>query len=189
MNSEDKSSEAEKIKKLAEFKKQLENEITEAEKTLGNLKVLHEFVGKALLESGFKRLKLPKIKQVESQVLSPPSTGEEVVMLKTDSGELLAHIHLKEDSLRVVLADAFSFTRNTPPFEQFLIERVLEKMREKDIKAVEKGDLAPDNIFSYEVLLDGERIREIQIRHLTSDRVRELKSSIRWTLEKMCEKI
>lgn len=189
MSSENKSSEADKIKKLAEFKKQLESDISEAEKSLENLKILNEFVEKALLESGFKRVKLPKFKIVESQVSSPPSPEEDVIALKADSGELLAHLHINGDSLQVVPIDALSFNKNTPPFEQFLIERVLEKMREKDVEAIEKGELAPNSAFSYELILDGEKIHEIQIKHLTSDRVRELKSSIRWTLEKMYEKM
>lgn len=141
-----------------------------------------------MLESGFKRATLPKSKTTEPQVSSLPSSKEDVIVLKADSGELLAHLYVKGDSLQVIPADVLSFNKNTPPFKQFLIERVLEKMREKDVESSEKGELANNSCFSYEIISDGEKIREIQIEHFTPNRLRELKSSIRWTLEKMHEK-
>ena len=90
--------------------------------------------------------------------------------------------------MHVIIPETRTFNRNTPPFQQFLIERVLEKMREKDVEAANKGEKSRDNIFSYELVLDGDSIRKIAIKHVTPERVRELKSSIRWTLEKMYEK-
>jgi hypothetical protein len=61
-------------------------------------------------------------------------------------------------------------------------------MQEKDKAAAAKGGLPRESVFSYELALDGDIIREIVIRNLTADRQRELKSSIHWTLEKMYEK-
>jgi hypothetical protein len=54
---------------------------------------------------------------------------------------------------------------------------------------VRTGQLGPDKIFSYSIVQEGDVIREIVIRNVDADRLRELKSSIRWTLEKMYEKM
>lgn len=188
MTSEEIDSEAQKVKKLAEFKKELEEKITEAEKNLDNLKNLLEFVDRIILESGFKRAKLPKLTPTISQVTPTSAIGKHTVALKDASGEPLADLHLNRDSMHVIIPETRTFNRNTPPFQQFLIERVLEKMREKDVEAANKGEMSRDNIFSYELVLDGDSIRKIAIKHVTPERVRELKSSIRWTLEKMYEK-
>jgi len=51
------------------------------------------------------------------------------------------------------------------------------------------GETPPDRILSYEVIKEGDVIREIDVRNIGPDRARELKSSIRWTLEKMYEKM
>ncbi|MBS7633408.1 hypothetical protein KEJ15_07330, partial [Candidatus Bathyarchaeota archaeon] len=66
--------------------------------------------------------------------------------------------------------------------------RVLTKMQERDIELSRTGQLPSSRIFSYEIIQDDGVIREMIIRNVDSDRLRELKSSIRWTLEKMLEK-
>jgi len=70
-----------------------------------------------------------------------------------------------------------------------LIERVFMKMQEKDREAARQGVITPDKIFSYSIVKEGDVIREIIIRNVNEERIRDLKSSIRWTLEKMFEKL
>jgi hypothetical protein len=62
-------------------------------------------------------------------------------------------------------------------------------MLEKDKEDAEKGKLDPDKIISYEIKQDGNILNQITIRNLRAERSRELKSSIRWTLEKMFERM
>ena len=93
-----------------------------------------------------------------------------------------------EVKTRVVPAEDKSFNVNTPPFMAFLVERVLTKMQEKDRGAAETGEIPPEGILSYDISRDGDEIREITIRNVDAERSRELKSTIRWTLEKMHEK-
>ncbi len=188
MINEEKNVEAEKVKKLAEFKKRLEDKIKEAENDLDNLKTLLEFVDKAILESGFRRAKLPKLTPEASQAATATTSEKYSIALKAASGEPLADLHVNQDSMQVTIPETRTFNKNTPPFQQFLIERVLEKMCEKDVEAADRGKLPHNNIFSYKLVLNGDIIREITIKHVTPDRVRELQSSIRWTLEKMHEK-
>jgi hypothetical protein len=53
---------------------------------------------------------------------------------------------------------------------------------------VRRGQLTPDKMFAYNIVREGDLLREIVIRNADEERLRELKSSIRWTLEKMYEK-
>ena len=91
--------------------------------------------------------------------------------------------------MRIVLAEDKHFTVDVPPFMAFLVERVLAKMQEKDSELVRNGQITPDEIFSYKIIREGDIMREITIKHVDEERLRELKSSIRWTLEKMHEKM
>ncbi len=193
--------EAEKIKKLVAFKKKLQKRVSELESELKELQTMLETVDSILLEKGFKRAKivktpamtetLPPKEEAEAKPPYPAPTAEyeSVVPLKTLTGELLANLHLSENSLRVALAEDKNFNSNTPPFTQFLVERVLAKMKEKDSELTRVGQLTPDKVFSYNIVQDGDIIREIAINNVDANRLRELKSSIRWTLEKMYEKM
>jgi len=202
---EDKEEESIKIKKVAELRALLEKRVKEMETELEGLRVLLDFVNSALVEKGFKRAEIVKptpTPTAEEELLppAPPPVGVEVtpppvleyeqaIPIKTATGELLANLYISEDSLRVVLAEDKQFTVDVPPFMAFLVERVLAKMQEKDREAAGTGEIAPDKILSYSIVRDGDFLREITIRNVGGDRARELKSTIRWTLEKMFEKM
>jgi len=173
--------EKEKIKKIAELRVLLEKRVEDMETELEGLRILLSFIDETLIEKGFKR----------AEIVKPPPAPEyeRSIPLKTVTGDLLANLYVGEDSMRVVLAEDKSFDVNTPPFTSFLVERVLAKMQEKDREAASTGEITPDKILSYNIVRDGDLIREITIRNIGSERSRELKSSIRWTLEKMYEKM
>ena len=191
--------EKEKIKKMAEFRAWLEKRIEEVETELGGLRVLLEFTDTSLLKEGFKRAEMvkPTPTPPEAMPATPPETAlplptmeyGETIPLKTVTGDLLADMHIAEDSMRIVLPKDKNFDVKTPPFTSFLVERVLAKMQEKDHEAAGTGDIAPDNILSYNIIRDGDTIREVTIKNVRPERLQELKSTIRWTLEKMYEKM
>jgi len=181
--------EGEKVKRLAEFKALLEKRVKEAETELDGLRALLEYVDASLLERGFRKAKV--LKPPTATVEKPPIPAEEyerVVPLKTVGGKLLANLYITEDSMRIVPAEDQSFNVNTPPFMAFLVERVLAKMQERDREAAESGEITPEEILSFNISREGDEIQDITIRNVGPERSRELKSSIRWTLEKMYEK-
>ena len=184
---------SEKIKKLVEFKKKLEEKIEKLESELKETQTILEVVNTILLEKGFKRAEIPKPPTAKLEVSPPPreeiAEHEQITPLKSVTGELLANLYFDDGFVRVVMAEDKNFNANTPPFTSFLIERVLTKMQEKDKELAKTGQLPPDKIFSYNILREGDIIREIQIKNVDEERLRELKSSIRWTLEKMYEKM
>lgn len=196
------SQDSEKIKRMIEFREKLGKNIEKTEAELKDLHDMLETVNSILLEKGFRRAdtirETPTSQTIspekeaalehEESSFGPAGSPENVVPLRTASGDLLAVLHLTKNSLRALPAADKNFEINTPPFTQFLVERVLMKMQERDNELVRAGQLPPDSALSYVIVREGDVIREIYAKNVDSERLRELKSSIRWTLEKMFEK-
>jgi hypothetical protein len=184
--------EKEKIRKIAKLRAHLEKRVETMEEEVNGLKTLLELIDATLIKEGFKRAEIPEPIQPPPKKETPqPSIAKQKkgVPLKTVTGDLLAQLYVETDSMQVAFAEDKNFDINTPPFTSFLVERVLAKMQEKDREAAGKGEIAPENILSYDIKRDGNIIREIDIKNIRPGRSRELKSSIRWTLEKMYEKM
>jgi hypothetical protein len=189
MSEETVNPDAEKVKKLLELKQKLEERMEATKNQLKELQLLLELLDTALMEKSFKKAEIPE--KAEKEEITPPPTMEyeTSIPLKTVTGELLANLYLGEGVMHIIIPPKRNFNINTPPFKVFLIERVLAKMQEKDREAVRTGKLPPEKIISYNIIRDGDTIRELVIQNVSPERVRELKSSIRWTLEKMYEKL
>jgi len=183
--------EKEKIKKIAKLRALLEKRVEDMETEVDGLKTLLSLIDTTLLNEGFKRAEISKPAQTaqKQETAQPAVKQQKGVPLKTVTGDLLAQLYTEKDSMQIILAEDKNFDINTPPFTSFFVERVLAKMQEKDKEDAGKGKIAPENILSYNIKQDGNLIREITINNLRRERSRELKSSIRWTLEKMYERI
>jgi len=196
------SQDSEKLKALVNFKKKLEKQIEELDVEMKDLTATLDAVNSILLEKGFKR---GDIKEVKAPTVEEPPTvhvtvkdeeaaekravePESVISLKTMSDEPLAIIYVDKDALHVMPDESKKFSVSTPPFQAFLVERVLTKMQDKDNELLKAGQLTPDKMFAYNIITEGDLIREIILRNVDEERLKELKSSIRWTLEKMYEK-
>ena len=205
MTAESIDPEEDKTRKLAELRITLEKRVNELQTELNQLKALLDFVNSTLLDKSFKKPEIKayppatSISEAPVQPSQPTSKPVETaapllgqipaVPIKTVTGDLLAELYTDDENMHVVLAKDKQFTADTPPFTAFLVQRVLAKMQEKDRESASQGDIPPDRILSYEIVKDGDMIREINVANIGADRVRELKSSLRWTLEKMYEKM
>jgi hypothetical protein len=190
------SQDSEKIKVLVNFKKKLEKRIEKLDSEVKELEATLEVVNSILLEKGFKRGDIKEVAPptqaavaIEEKPLQHVAETESVIPLKTMNDEPLAIIYVSKDSMHVLPDESKSFNVSTPPFSHFLVERVLAKMQEKDNELVRMGQLTPDRMFAYSIIREGDLLREIVIKNADEERLRELKSSIRWTLEKMYEKM
>ena len=176
------------LKKIAKLRDILEERTRRLEAELEGLRVILKFVNDLLLKKSFKRLEVPKGEVPELRP-TPTPPKPPTFQLKTVTGELLADVYREENALRIVPAADKSFNINTPPFMTFLVDRVLRKMVERDQEAVRKGEILPEAAISYDIRREGDIIREIVVSNVTPSRERELRSAIRWTLEKMYEKM
>lgn len=198
------SQDSERMKALVALKQHLEKRIEELDAENKELKTSLEAVNSILLEKGFKRVSIKEAEQPTKETAQPTEEAlareektagysggepENVIPLKTMNDESLAIIYIEKDSIHVLPDESKHFSVNTPPFGNFLVERVLAKMQEKDNELVRMKQLTPDKMFAYNIIREGDLIREIVIKNVDEERFKELKSSIRWTLEKMYEKM
>jgi len=75
-------------------------------------------------------------------------------------------------------------TRDMRPFSSFLIRKVLDAMSKADRERVERGLLPPGQELSYDIIVDGDLVKEIVVRNFRAEyRLREIVNAVRWTLE------
>lgn len=182
-------------KVLADLKRDLEEKITKTEKELNLLKVSLRLVDEALTRVSFrpasKLVEEEKKVAVEATKATVEAAGpsEQPFPIKSKTGEDLGTLYLGKNTIRIVPKTELELNIKTPPFQSFFLDRVIGEMRKKDEMAVDAGTKDPDSIIEYEIKRDGENIKEILIRNVDEDsRVREIRSSIRWTFERMLEK-
>ena len=201
------SQDQEKMKSLIAFKKRLEEQLDKLTAETKEVQATLDTVNAILLEKGFKRGDIKEIPAAPAPVPKevvlpkhepePPKVAltqqhtesESVIPLKTMADEPLALIYFDKQHIHVLPDESKNFNVNTPPFSNFLVEKVFAKMQEKDKELVRLGQLATDKMFSYSIVREGDLIREIIIKNVDDERLKELKSSIRWTFEKMYEKM
>jgi hypothetical protein len=194
----------EKMKSLIAFKKRLEEQLEKLTAETKEVEAALDTVNSILLDKGFKRGDIKEVPEapVPKEVILPKQEPEapkpavqhmpepeSVIPLKTMTDEPLALIYFDKQAMHVLPDESKNFSVNTPPFGNFLVERVFAKMQEKDSELVRMGQLTADKMFSYNIVREGDLIREIIIRNVDEERLKELKSSIRWTFEKMYEKM
>ena len=191
------------------FKKRLEEQLEKLVTETKEVQATLDTVNMILLEKGFKRGDIKEIGAIaeiaSKEVILPQqepespkhrpviqqhtTEPESVIPLKTMNEEPLALMYFDKDHIHVMPDESKKFSVNTPPFGVFLVEKVFSKMQEKDKELVRLGQLNSDQMFSYSLVREGDLIREIIIKNVDDERLKELKSSIRWTFEKMYEKM
>ena len=201
------SQDTEKMKTMIAFKKRLEEQLEKLTAETKEVQATLDTVNQILLEKGFKRgdikeiptapASMPKEVVLPKHEIEPPkpvltqqhNEPESVIPLKTMADEPLALMYFDKQTIHVLPDETKNFSVNTAPFTNFLVEKVFSKMQEKDKELVRLGQLTPEKMFSYNIVREGDLIREIIIKNVDDERLKELKSSIRWTFEKMFEKM
>ncbi|MCW4034006.1 MAG: hypothetical protein NWF03_01435 [Candidatus Bathyarchaeota archaeon] len=197
----------ERIKKAAQLREIVEKRIQKLQSELEEQKLILSLIDTTLVSQSFKRAEVqqPATPQTQPQVQPAPKpvTAPKPVVtpspaaapqrrgvpLKTVTGDVLAEIFADKDTVQIVFPTDKTFDVSLPPFRSFFVDRVLAKMQEKDREDASKGQLTPDKILAFSIKQDGDVLKQITIRNVRPERARELKSSLRWTLEKMYERM
>lgn len=174
------------VKELIDLRSYLEKRIQGLEEEAEKLRSLFKIVDEVIVTRSFKMAESIPVAQLKPSL---SVEKEEGVPLKTSSGVLLANLYTDDSEIRIVPAEDLVFTVNTPPFQAFLISRILEPMQARDSEAAQRGEITPDRILSYEVVRDGDIVKEIVVKNYGDERhLREIRTASRWTFEKMYEK-
>jgi len=186
------------VKSLADLKKYLEDRLSALTVEVENLKLLIKLVDEALAKASFKPASALEVaKEVAPQALPPPVPQprgletEALILASSRMGnKLLGKMYIGEGYLRIVPAQDLELNVNVPPFRQFLVEKVLEEMRKKDREAAERGEVKEGEVMDYEVKTKGDILTEIFVKNVVDERrIREHKNAVRWTFERMLEKM
>ncbi|WP_309491856.1 hypothetical protein [Candidatus Hecatella orcuttiae] len=180
------SEEKEELKRLLESKKKIEKRISRHQNEIEHLKTVLGLLDKLILERSYKvAAELPR----KETPPSPPEAAKEVFSLTARDGTLLANVYLAENFLKAVPEENLKLNVNTPPFQQFLVRKVLNGMAAQDREAVSAGKIDPGEALSFRVKDEGGLIKEITVENYRDQkRLATLKNALRWTLEKMYEK-
>ena len=118
---------------------------------------------------------------------APPEKPISEHVLSSRGGEPLAKMLVYKD--RAVIEPLVKLHVTTPPFRQFLVNRILQEMKNDDEERAREGLLDPDQVLDYEVETDGDLLKRIVIKNYRDEkRLDELRGAIRWTLARMYEK-
>lgn len=175
------------VKELIELRSYLEKRIQSLEEEAEKLKALFKIVDEVIVTRSFRMAESIPVAQPKP---STPTEKKEGIPLKTASGVLLAEMYTNDSEISIVPAEGLALTVDTPPFQAFLISRILDPMQARDSEAVQRGEITSDKTLSYEVITDGDAIKEIKVKNYGDERrLREIRTASRWTFEKMYEKI
>ena len=154
------------MKSLIAFKKRLEDQLEKLAAESQEVQAALDAVNGILLDKGFRRgdmkevpeapaplpeeVPLPKQEPEPPKVViqrppeapkTPPAQPaperETVIPLKTMAEEPLALIVFDKTGMHVLPDESKNFSVNTPPFNNFLVEKVFAKMQEKDGELVQ----------------------------------------------------
>jgi hypothetical protein len=176
-------------KKLLQYRHNIENRIVLLEEEINDLKKAIDFIDRFIVTQGFKRPTPPTDYQKPLQY-ETLSADEEGTSITSKNGTVLGKMKIEENDLLFIPLPEFNFSETIPPFKSFLLERVLDNMRSTDQQRAANNEMENDEVLEYEVEIIEGRIISIKIRNYGGDRrLREINSSLRWTFDKMFDKL
>jgi len=184
-------------KKLLQFRESMEQRIQELEQEMSNLQTAMAEIDKLIVNTGFRTFTTADKLVKEDDPVQPESdkTVENIedsdqLSITSKDGTVLGVMQIENHSIVFTPAESFDFTLDIPPFESFLIERVLDNMRKTDQERSTNGELDPGEILEYEIKDEDRNLVSLTINNYGGERrLREINSSIRWTFDKMYDKL
>ena len=183
-------------KKLLQFRESMEQRIQELEQEMSDLQTAMAEIDKLIVNTGFRTFTTADNLVKKDEPIQPEPIDEEgdedadQLSITSKDGTVLGAMEIENHSIIFTPVESFDFTLDIPPFESFLIERVLDNMRKTDQERSTNGELDPSEILEYEVNNEEGKIVSLTIHNYGGERrLREINSSIRWTFDKMYDKL
>lgn len=187
------------IRKLLKMRTDLEERVEQLQTEITDLKAAMSEIDKAIVGQGFRQpttvfqpLKPMEAGPVEPKPFEPrlpePQTDGSAIQAK--DGTVLGRVQITNEMIVFTPREGLTFITSTPPFQSFLIDRVLANMKTTDETRATSGEIAPDQVLNYQVVADGEAITSLVVHNYGGERrLREIQSSLRWSLDKMYDKM
>ncbi|MEM2921885.1 MAG: hypothetical protein QXF26_06170 [Candidatus Bathyarchaeia archaeon] len=190
-------SEEEEVKELADLKRYLEEKAEALELEASKIRALIQMVDDKLAGQSFKKaheVSVPSQAPVRPAVTPKVEKYEEEKTLEESEmvykGLRLGEVKVYRDHVRFKLDQSLRLQEQLKPFEAFLINKILEPMREKDLKRAADNLIRPDQVLSYNIERDGIYIDSLVIRNYGDRRrLNEIIGAVRWTFYSMAQKV
>lgn len=170
---------------LLRIRDELERRIIRLQRELEDSRRALTLIEKMIVRRGFQRPTVGEEVKIEEGM-----EGETGISIKGRDGTLLGRLKVEGRDLYFYPREDLPFTDSIPPFQTFLIERVLAGMKASDEERASRGEITPDDVLSFEVSTEGGRLKMLTIHNYGGERrLREIQSSLRWAFEKMYEKL
>ena len=183
-------------KKLLKFRESMENRIQEIQIEMQDLQKAIEELDKLIVNTGFRTFTtadtLPREEKTEAvtEVIEKIEPGEDQISITSKDGTVLGTMNVQDHSIIFTPSASFEFKLEIPPLQSFLIERVLDNMRKTDQERSTNGELDPGEILEFEAQEQDGKLTQLIIHNYGGERrLREINSSLRWTFDKMYDKI
>jgi len=187
------------IRKLLKMRADLEERTEQLQIEIEDLKLAMAEIDKAIVKQGFQQpssafqvmkpteLKPEEHKQPATVTPEPTADGSSI---QAKDGTILGRVQVDDDKIVFTPREGLAFMTSTPPFQSFLLDRVLANMRTSDEARATTGEISLEQVLSYEVEADGEAIKTLTVHNYGGERrLREIQSSLRWSLDKMYDKM
>jgi len=170
----------EETRMLLRIRDDLERRIGRLQVEIADLRKAVAEIDKLIVRHGFRQ---PTVKTEEEREEERGS-----ISVKAKDGTVLGMLQIDEKEIVFVPQGDIAFTTALPPFQSFLIDRVLANMRSTDENRATQGEVSAEDVLDYDVSADGDRLLKLVVRNYGGERrLREIRSSLRWTFDKMYE--
>jgi len=201
--------------RLAQLKKYLEEKMEALQRELDSLKTIGELVDRELVEKSFRRgtgepvataipVRRPLVRPVaptaavattptaEAQAPATPTIAAMPNERKVElvyRGRNVGVAFVSTDTVRIIPDEKLGLKTTTPPFESFLIRKVLDEIRETDTERAGRGEIRPDQILAYDIVEENALLKQITIRNYgDQDRLNRIVRASAWTYMVMAQK-
>jgi hypothetical protein len=187
------------IRKLLKMRVDLEERTEQLQTEIEDLKLAMTEIDKAIVKQGFRQPSPvfqsmkpvePNSEEYRQPVAATTETIADGSSIQAKDGTILGRVHVDDDTIVFTPREGLTFMKSTPPFQSFLLDRVLANMRKTDEVRAASGEITLEQVLSYKVEADGEIIKSLNVNNYGGERrLREIQSSIRWSLDKMYDKL
>jgi hypothetical protein len=183
-------------RKLLEYRGILESRLAELEQEAIDVRKAVSVIDKMIVSEGFRIPPVPQKSAATFETHEDTPYIEDVQAegdtssITSKNGTVLGKIKIVGKNLVFRPLSEHGFTSDIPPFKSFLVDRVLANMSATDGGRVANGELSVEDALSYEVKEEDGRILELSVTNFGGERrLREITSSLRWSFDKMYDKL
>jgi len=191
--------------RLAQLKRYLEEKMEALERELDSLRAMGEIIDRALVDRSFRRgtgepvapvsrpmhpvTAAPAQAPVAVTMPAPAPMPNERKMELVYRGRNVGIAYASPEVVRIIPDEKLGLKTTTPPFESFLIRKVLDEIRETDTDRAGKGEIRPDQILAYNIVEEEALLKQITVKNYgDQDRLNRVIRASAWTFMVMSQK-